>query len=124
MTSLSFGRSIEMSFKTELIQEGYLGKKTDNYDTIFKGISGRIEFHFADSGPVTVIQAIVDKAKRRTPGTRFNIKFKMNFPSGKRALIIIQDCEFGELPLNFGSRADYGVFNLEFGAEDAKAIAA
>lgn len=121
-TNLTFARSLEFAFKTEMLQEAYLGDTTDRYDTIFKGIRGRIEFHLDNAELFNVIRFIVDKARRREPGTRFNIKATLNFPNGQRARTIISDAEFGELPINFGSRADYGTFQLDFGASEARVL--
>lgn len=120
--NLTFARSIELTFKTDMLQEGYLGETTDRYDTIFKGVSGRLEFHFDSATPVAIVNSIVDKARRRVPGTRFNIKAVLNFPSGRRARVVVRDVEFGELPIKFGGRADYGTFNLDFGASEAQVL--
>jgi hypothetical protein len=121
--NLTLARSLELSFKTELLQEGYLGETTDRYDTIFKGIKGKLAFHLDSPGAFKVVQSIIDKARRRTPGTRFNIKATLNFPSGRRARVVVRDAEFGELPFNTGSRADYTGFDIEFGASEAQVLA-
>jgi hypothetical protein len=65
---------------------------------------------------------IVDKARRRTPGTKINVKATLNFPNGERPRVVIPDVEFGELPLNFGSRSDYGAVTLDFEASEAQVI--
>lgn len=120
--NFALARSLEFAFKTELLQEGYLGETTDRYDTIYKGIRGKLEFHLDRPDVFDVIRGIVNKARRREPGTIFNIKATLNFPNGRRARTVIRDAEFGELPINFGSRADYGTFSLEFGASDAQVL--
>ena len=122
--NLTFARNIEFTYKTEILQEGYLGETTDRYDAVFKGISGNLEFHFNDAAPFALISELVNKARRRLAGTRINIKTTMNFPSGRRVRVIIRDAEFGELPINFGSRSDYGTFKLTFGASDAQTLPA
>ncbi len=120
--NLTNARSLEFAFKTELIQEGYIGETTDQYDTIFKGISGRIEFHMSNPEAFNIVARILEKARSRQPGTRFNVKVTLNFPNGARVRVIIPDVEFGELPFAFGSRADYGTFNIEFGASEAQVL--
>lgn len=120
--NFALARSCEFAYKTEILQEGYLGETTDRYDSVYKGVRGRLEFHIDRPDVFDVIRTIVDKARRRQAGVRINIKSTINFPSGKRARVIIRDAEFGELPINFGSRADYGTFNLEFGASDAPVL--
>lgn len=116
---LLFARSIEFAFKTDILQEGYLGETTDQYDSVFRGIRGRVEFHFNNAAPFSLIATVVDKARRREAGTRINIKSTVNFPGGTRARVLFRDVEFGELPINFGSRSDYGTFQIEWGAADA-----
>ena len=120
--NLTFGQSLEFTFKTETLQEGYLGETTDRYDTIFKGINGKIKFHYDNPTFLRIINDIIAKARRRTPGTRFNVKSTMNFPSGTRARVIIRDIEFGNLPVGFASRSDYGTFDLDFSASDAQVL--
>lgn len=122
--NLTFARSIEFAFKTEQLQEGYLGETTDRYDSIFRGVRGRVEFHFNDSAPFALVNDLVNKARRREAGTRVNIKSTVNFPSGRRARVFFRDVEFGELPFNFGSRSDYGTFQIEWGCSDAQVLPA
>jgi hypothetical protein len=122
--SLTCCRSVELTFKTELIEESYLGEKTNRYDSIFKGVSGKLEFHIETPEIFNVVQAIVDKAQRRTPGMRLNIKTTLNFPSGRKAKVLVADIEVGEMPINFGSRSDYGSFSLPFGASNGKFLPA
>ena len=120
--ALTFAKSLEMRFKTEILQEGYLGETTDRYDSVFKGVAGRLEFNFDSAAVFALISDIVNKARRRDAGTVINIKTTLNFPSGRRARVVIREAEFGELPINFGSRSDYGTFQLEFSASDAAVL--
>jgi hypothetical protein len=112
-------RSTELRWKLEILQEGYLGETTDRYDTIFKGIGGRMELHFDSPAMFELVERVVDKARRRTPGTRFNLKSTLNFPSGRRGRLVVPDLEWGEIPMAFGSRSDFGTITLEFAASEA-----
>lgn len=116
-------RSFEFAFQTEVLKEGYLGETTDRRDSIFRGVRGRMELHIENSDIFTLLTDIVDKARRRTPGTRINVKASLNFPNGQRSRLLIPDVEFGEIPFNFGSRSDYGAVTLEFEASEASIIA-
>ena len=120
--NFSLARSFDISFKTDMLQEGYLGETTDRYDTIYKGVAGKISFHLDNTEVFNIIRFIVNKARRREPGTKFNIKSTLNFPNGQRARVIVRDAEFGELPISFGSRSDYGEFNLDYGASEAQIL--
>ena len=82
---------------------------------------GLSQLQIVDSG-LNNISKILDRAKRRTPGAIVNIKATLNFPNGDRPRVIINDVFFGELPINFGGRGDYGTFSVTFAASDANVI--
>jgi hypothetical protein len=111
-------RSLEIAPKLEMLEEGYLGETTDRYDEIYKGIRGTVELHFENADVFAFFQSVVDRARRRTPGTTINFKAALNFPNGNRPVVMISDCYFGEFPINFGSRQDYGSIKMEFQASD------
>ena len=115
-------KSFEMAFQQEILSEGYLGETTNRRDSIFKGISGRFEAHVENQEFLTFFTTLVDKARRRAPGTQINLKVTLNFPNGDRPRILIPDAEFGELPLNFGSRQDYGSVSITFEAAEASVL--
>lgn len=115
-------RSFEFAFQTEILREGYLGETTDRRDSIFKGIRGKFELHIENEDVFNLFVSIVDKARRRTPGTRINVKSTLNFPNGDRPRVLIPDVEFGEMPFAFGGRSDYGSVTLEFEASEAQII--
>lgn len=115
-------RSFEMTFQQEIKSEGYLGETTNRRDAIFNGISGRFEAHVDSAQFLTLFRQIVDKARRRTPGVQINIKATLNFPNGDRPRIVIPNVEIGDLPLNFGSRSDYGSTSITFEGETANVI--
>ena len=114
LSNVTAVKSLEISFQQEIKSEGYLGETADRKDMIFNGVRGRAEVHFSDSATLNLTKAIVDKAQRRTPGVQFNVKATLNFPSGVRKRVVIPNVEFGEIPLNFGSRSDYGTQTFEF----------
>jgi hypothetical protein len=120
--SITDVRNFDMSWLTEILKEGYLGETTMRYDAIFNGIKGKIELHFENSDVFNLIQNIIDKAQRRLPGTRINVKATLNFPNGQRVRVIVPNVEFGEIPMNFGSRSDYGSISLDFNAAQASTI--
>jgi hypothetical protein len=115
-------RSFEMAFQTEILREGYLGETTDRRDEIFRGIRGRIELHFENQDVFALFATVVNRARRREPNSKINVKATLNFPNGQRPRVIINDVFFGELPMNFSSRSDYGAVSLDFEAADARTI--
>lgn len=111
-------RSFEVALKTEMLEEGYLGETTNRYDEVFKGVRGRIELNFENQSIFAMFQSIVDRARRRVAGVQINAKATLNFPNGQRPLALINDIFFGEIPINFASRSDYGAVTLDFQAAD------
>jgi hypothetical protein len=120
--SLAFAQSFDFSFKTEIKQEGFLGETTDRYDTVFRGVAGKTQHQFDTPEPFNIIRLIVNKARRREPGTVFNLRGTLRFPNGQKARIVFRDCEFGELPVSFGGRTEYGRFSLDFACSDAQLL--
>lgn len=117
-------RHFEVEAQIDILREGYLGEKTDRRDEVFRGIKGRMEFHFESSAFATTIQKILDRVRRRTPGTLINIKATLNFSDASRAIIVIPDASFGNIPITFNGRAEYGTLSLDFEAPDFRLIPA
>ena len=69
-----------------------------------------------------LIKSAVDKAKRRTPGVRINMKASMTWPNGDVARVTFPDVEFGAVPVSTGSRADYVSIKLEAACSDALVV--
>jgi len=115
-------RSFEMAAQLDILKEGYLGETTDRRDSVYRGYRGRMEIHMENRQVLDFTRRLVDKARRRTPGTRVNCKATLNYPGGDRVRIILKDLSFGEVPLAFGSRTDYGTISLDFEGEDYQLI--
>lgn len=115
-------KSFEVTFMTEILTEGYLGETTNRKDEIFNGVSGRMELNFENQDIFALFTSVIDRARRRTPGTVINVKAALNFPNGERPKIYINDVSFGPMPMNFGSRSDYGSVTLDFEAPDARIV--
>lgn len=120
--SLNAIKDLEVSFQLERLQEGYLGETTDRYDDVFKGLKGSLTAHLDSPAAFNVVQQIVERARRRTPGIKFNIKTTLEFPSGRRARVVLRDVAFGEVPVNFGSRTDYVSLKLDFACSDGQVL--
>lgn len=119
-STLTAIRSFEVTPKLEKKQEGYLGETTDRYDEVFQGCDFRMEYHYEDDAGLKLIEAIIERAARRTPGVQVNIKATLNFPSGRRKLVILQDAFFGNLPFGFSSRTEYGTLSVDGSCSNVK----
>jgi hypothetical protein len=121
-TNITTIKNFDFTFQLETTSEGYLGEKTERKDSVFKGIAGKMELHIENQDIFDLVKAAVDKATRRTPGTRINIKATLNFPNGQRPKVIIPDVELGEFPFSFGSRTDYLSVTVNYVAAEAQVI--
>lgn len=121
--SLTDIKSFNVSMQLEVTSEGYLGEKTNRRDDVFNGCKGSIEMHFSSGAVFDFIKSVIDRAKRKEPGNKINIKATLAFPNGELRRVLLPDCYFGEIPMSFGSRTDYGTLALDFECSDGKFIA-
>lgn len=115
-------RSFEMAAQLEILKEGYLGETTDRRDSVYRGYRGRMELHFESRDVIDFMRRLIDKARRRVPGSRINCKVTLVFPDGDRLRVVLKGLAFGEIPMAFGSRSDYGTISLDFEGEDFNLI--
>jgi hypothetical protein len=107
-------RAMEITARTEKLEEGYLGETSNRFDEILKGIDFRAEMHFENQDILTVlVQAVIDRATRRNPSTTINIRTTLNFPNGDRPRISLKDCYFGPFPMNIPNREQYLALTVE-----------
>jgi hypothetical protein len=122
LADISDVKSFEVEFQLDVMAEGYLGEFTDRRDDVFKGITGKIEFHIENGAPFDLVNAIVQRAQRRVPGTQFNVQSTVRLANGQRKRIVINDLYFGSVPFNVASRTDYVTYSLSFEAGEGKFI--
>ena len=120
--SITDVRSFDVGREFETTEEGYLGEKANRYDEFYKGYTGSIELNFGSPDVFDLMQSIQDRAQRREPGTLINIKATLNFPSGERRRVLLQDAFFDSIPMSFGSRGDYGTVSLSFKGADVRVL--
>lgn len=124
MGSIGPASSFEAEFMMDILSEGYIGETTERKDSIFKGVKGSASLHMNDAQTFTLIQTAVDKARRRTPGVAINAKAAMRFPNGQVVRVLFPALEFGAMPVDFGSREDYGELKLEWECSEATILPA
>lgn len=112
----------EMQSVTETKEEGYLNEKTNRYDEFFKGYSGNFKMHNS-SGELFKFMAIIkDRAQRRTPFVKINIKATLNFPSGDKARVILSDAFFDEQGIAVSGRDAYAESTINFKGSDYRVL--
>jgi hypothetical protein len=122
LTTLYNIKSFDFAYELEIKKEGYLGQKTDKRDSVFNGISGKMEIHPENQAVLVFMEAVRAKAENRTPGVQFNIKATLNFPGGDRPRIVIPDVEWGQIPFSFSGRTEYGTVSLTYEAANAQVL--
>ena len=111
-------QSMDMEASLEILTEGYLGETTDRKDEKYNGYSGNIAMHFSNPDILDLTRRIIDRARRREPGLKINIKTTLQFPNGIRTRVMLKDRFFGAIPMSFGGRGEYGNISLPFEGSD------
>lgn len=101
-------QSFEFVQSTATTEEGYLGEKSNRYDEIYNGFTFSMDLHHSTGAIFDFFSIVRDRAQRRTPGAVVNIKTTLNFPSGERKRVILNDVFFDESGLAFAGREAYG----------------
>lgn len=120
--SIDSVRNFEITLKLEKKEEGYLGETSNRYDDIFNGVDGNFEIHLTTAVVYNLVQAIVDRARRRVPGTKFSVKTTLQFPDGERKRVIVDDAFFGNLPNAMPARDEYVNMKFDFSATQVRFI--
>ncbi len=106
---IDFNFEVQMEIKTQ----GYLGETSNRHDDIFNGVKFDIELHLHNGDWFDFQESIVDRARRKTPDTEFNIVATLVFPNGDQRTISIPDVKFNAQPLSTSSRGDFVKVKLE-----------
>ncbi len=123
-TSVADVKSAEFTFERDILSEGYLGQTTEQKDDIFKGLTGKIEFHVRNAEVLDLIFRINEVTRRRLVGEQFEISTTFNFPDGQRRRVIVPDAKFGSIPIQAPSRDDFVSVSFDFAADDGDILAA
>ena len=113
-------KSFDVEFQMDVMAEGYLGEFTDRRDDMFKGVSGKIEFHIENNAPFDFINAIVQRSQSRVKGTQFNVQSTINLPNGQVKRLLVNDIFFSNVPVNVSGRSDYVTYSLPYEAAEGK----
>lgn len=115
-------KSFDITWKMSIKSEEYVGETGPRKDDFFEGLSGRIEFDMENPACLALIQLIQFRAQNRGTNTKIGIKSTLQFPAGDRAIINIPNTVYSDIPMNFGSRTDYGKITLSWEAESGRIV--
>lgn len=117
-------KSFDIQFDRDILSEGYLGQTTEQKDDIFKGVSGKLEFHLKKAESLDLINRINLKTKKRLPGEAFEIVSTLTFPDGIKRRIVVSNPAFGAIPISMPSRDDFVTVTFDYAADDGRILAA
>lgn len=104
-------KSCEITYELETTESDYLGETVTRYDTLFKGMSIKIEGDMTSRQVIDVTDSIVKRAQNRVGGAvRIDIATTFLFPNGDIVTINIPDVQFDSIPINTGGRKEYVSF--------------
>jgi hypothetical protein len=118
-------RNFELTSMLDILTEGYLGEKSDRRDSVYRGWSARMEFHFENRQILDFVRRVIDRARRRDAESGnlvINIQATLNFPNGDRPIVLLRDAFFGPFPMSFASRGDFGAVTMEAQGEDYSVV--
>lgn len=116
--SLTAIQNFELEAQLETKDEGYIGETTNRKDDIYNGVRIRMSLHLETQEWFDFQRRVIDRARRRTPATQFNVIVVLNYPNGDTPRVSIPDVSFGAQPLSVSSRGDYVSVTVEGQASD------
>lgn len=122
ITTIRAVRSHSVTVKMKIVTEEYCGETGPRKDDFYDGIAGSIELDLENSDSFVLIDTIKARAQNRASGTKIAIKAMYQFPDGDRVIGNIPNAVFGDLPINFASRTDYGKLTLSYEAEQMRIV--
>src|SRR5258708_13896159 len=115
-------QDFEMTLMLATLEEGYLGETVNRFDDVFTGIDGKFSATLTQGAVFDTFQAIINRARRGTPGVVFNLKGTLQFPSGERRRCIIDNAFFGAIPIAVPKRDQYVGVKVPFKSSSGRFI--
>lgn len=106
-TELTDIQNFNIELDIELLEQGYLGEGNNRHDEVFKGAKFDFEMHTHSQDIFTLAQAVLDRARRKSPNIVFNIVATLSYPNGDTPVVTLPDCKFGAIPINVPGRTEY-----------------
>lgn len=114
VNELSIISSFNDAVALEIKENGYLGETVNRFDEILNGYGGDFESHLNRAAWNSFVQAVIDRAQRRTPDVQFNVVRVDFFPNGDSSVYTYTDVYWGNIPTTVASRGDYVKVRGEF----------
>jgi hypothetical protein len=123
VTRLDSIQDSEVIFDLDILEEGYMGERSNRFDSIFKGMSLRATGHLTNAELVRFADRVVRRAQRFDDSvTRVDAGLTLVFPGGDLLTISVIDLQFGPIPVNVGGRDEYVEWTFDAKASEYKLI--
>jgi hypothetical protein len=104
LTTITAIKSFNFETRTRILTEGYLGEVAQRQDSIFDEVGGTFMVHPESTDLLVFQKFLVDRAiRRQASDEQVVITFRISFPNGQVARIVVPSPEFD--PVNFNSSA-------------------
>lgn len=118
--SITNVKSFNFTFDIELLEEMYLGHKTNSYDDIFKGVEGDLEAHIESGDVFDFVQRAIERMQAPVATVQFHANCTFMMPDGQVRRGFFNNIFFGAMPFSIGSRSDYVTFKTTFKTSQAQ----
>jgi hypothetical protein len=123
IATLTAIKSATISFETRQLIEQYLGETVQRVDSIYDKMSGSLVFHPESQDFLVLVQAFVDRAKRRIATSyAVNLTSRLNFANGQKPQINVFDLHPGTQEFGDAGRDQYVGYTLPWNASTAQII--
>lgn len=94
-------KSAEFVLRMDKKLERYLGRVGQSTDDQFSHVEGNMVFHVRSRDYLVAYDRIAKRSMRQVAfmADKWQVTSSLNFPDGRRALIIAPDMTFGDLPM-------------------------
>lgn len=106
-------RNFSVTPKLDQKTEDYLGETSPQFDEVYSGVGVSFSMHMSDPAVFDLVNKVIRRAQRKEIGLQINVKATLNFPNGQKRKVVCNDLYFGNFPINFGSRSDYGEISVD-----------
>lgn len=108
LSEISAIKAFTFETRQRIITEGYLGETAQRQDEIFDEVGGSFSVHPEGTDILQLQKTIADRARARTANpTQVSASFRVSFPQGTIARIVIPDMKFDPIPFNVSGRDAY-----------------
>ncbi len=117
------GKTWEVDFKREILEEHYWGFVSPEYDSISNGVEGNFEIDINEESYPAFLRNTENKAQRRGANVLYNVMCIMNHPSGKKVRFVFPNVEFGDIKPKQDARKPYVPLAIPFRCSTWRTIA-